>query len=208
MTDEVEKMDGQEDGAEKPEIYSVKKGEKGFAYNRRDFLVTAAAGGVGSALVQLGIARARQGKTDEALALLAGSEKVMARLPLLGGGPKWDGRAPSDARALALRGRPSVPQIPGRELGLVSDDFFSLTTRPQRVAIVGSGAGGGMAAYMDMRALNRLLGEGDALSAFSLRLDRALDRAHGKDCGGLRRRPGSNLGPAALRWRSPRGLAS
>ncbi len=45
------------------------------------------------------------GKTDEALALLAGSEKVMARLPLLGGGLKWEGRATNDARALALRGR-------------------------------------------------------------------------------------------------------
>jgi TolB-like protein/Flp pilus assembly protein TadD len=46
------------------------------------------------------------GKTDEALALLAGSEKVMDKLPLpallgLGG----YGRAPHDARALALQGR-------------------------------------------------------------------------------------------------------
>ena len=40
---------------------------------------------------------------------------------------------------VATGGRPSVPQIPGRELGLVSDDFFGLTARPQRVAIVGSG---------------------------------------------------------------------
>jgi TolB-like protein/Tfp pilus assembly protein PilF len=45
------------------------------------------------------------GKTDEALALLAGSEKVMAKLPLLGAGLGWGGRAPHDARALALRGR-------------------------------------------------------------------------------------------------------
>jgi TolB-like protein/Tfp pilus assembly protein PilF len=45
------------------------------------------------------------GKTDEALALLAGSEKVMAKLPLLGVGTGWRGRAPHDARALALRGR-------------------------------------------------------------------------------------------------------
>ena len=46
------------------------------------------------------------GKTDEALALLAGSEKVMAKLPLL---PllvlELRGRAPNDAGALALRGR-------------------------------------------------------------------------------------------------------
>ena len=40
---------------------------------------------------------------------------------------------------VATGGRPVVPGIPGHELGLVSDDFFGLTSRPQRVAIVGSG---------------------------------------------------------------------
>ncbi len=40
---------------------------------------------------------------------------------------------------VATGGRPMVPGIPGHELGLVSDDFFGLTSRPQRVAIVGSG---------------------------------------------------------------------
>ena len=40
---------------------------------------------------------------------------------------------------VATGGRPTVPQIPGHELGLVSDDFFHLTTRPRRVAIAGSG---------------------------------------------------------------------
>jgi len=40
---------------------------------------------------------------------------------------------------VATGGRPVVPAIPGHELGLVSDDFFGLTARPQRVAIVGSG---------------------------------------------------------------------
>jgi len=45
------------------------------------------------------------GKTEEALALLAGSEKVMARLPLLWAGLGLNGRAPHDAHALALRGR-------------------------------------------------------------------------------------------------------
>ena len=45
------------------------------------------------------------GRTDEALALLAGSEEGMAELPLLGGSLKWGGRAPNDALALALRGR-------------------------------------------------------------------------------------------------------
>jgi glutathione reductase (NADPH) len=40
---------------------------------------------------------------------------------------------------VATGGRPTVPQIPGRELGLTSDDFFRLTSRPQRVAITGAG---------------------------------------------------------------------
>ena len=40
---------------EKPEIFSVKKGEKGFSYNRRDFLVTAAAGTAAIAAIGAGI---------------------------------------------------------------------------------------------------------------------------------------------------------
>jgi len=40
---------------------------------------------------------------------------------------------------VATGGRPTVPDIPGRELGLTSDDFFRLPSRPQRVAIAGSG---------------------------------------------------------------------
>jgi hypothetical protein len=43
----------------------------------------------------------KAGRRDDALALLAGSDKVMAGLPLLG----VRGYAPDDARALALRGR-------------------------------------------------------------------------------------------------------
>jgi len=58
------------------------------------------------AAIDMAPALQKLGKTDEALALLAGSEKVMAKLPLL---PllalQWNGRAPNDARALALRGR-------------------------------------------------------------------------------------------------------
>ena len=40
---------------------------------------------------------------------------------------------------LATGGRPVVPELPGKELGMVSDDFFQLTERPQRVVIAGSG---------------------------------------------------------------------
>jgi glutathione reductase (NADPH) len=40
---------------------------------------------------------------------------------------------------LAVGGRPLRPQLPGAELGLISDQFFELPTRPNGVAIVGSG---------------------------------------------------------------------
>ena len=40
---------------------------------------------------------------------------------------------------IATGGRPMVPDIPGAELGITSDDFFNLEERPQRVLIAGSG---------------------------------------------------------------------
>jgi glutathione reductase (NADPH) len=40
---------------------------------------------------------------------------------------------------VATGGRPTVPRIPGGELGITSDDFFELAARPKRVAVVGSG---------------------------------------------------------------------
>jgi glutathione reductase (NADPH) len=40
---------------------------------------------------------------------------------------------------IATGGRPAVPAIPGAELGITSDGFFALESRPERVAIVGSG---------------------------------------------------------------------
>lgn len=40
---------------------------------------------------------------------------------------------------IATGGRPSIPAIPGAQLGITSDGFFALESRPQRVAIVGSG---------------------------------------------------------------------
>ena len=58
MTGEDKKMDEEEDRAEKPEIYSLKRGEKGFTYNRRDFLVTAAAGGAAIGMIGVGIGKA------------------------------------------------------------------------------------------------------------------------------------------------------
>jgi glutathione reductase (NADPH) len=40
---------------------------------------------------------------------------------------------------IATGGRPSLPDIPGAHLGISSDGFFELETRPKRVAVVGSG---------------------------------------------------------------------
>ncbi|MGC8517478.1 MAG: FAD-dependent oxidoreductase, partial [Steroidobacteraceae bacterium] len=40
---------------------------------------------------------------------------------------------------VATGGHPVVPPVPGAELGITSDGFFDLTSRPARVAVVGSG---------------------------------------------------------------------
>jgi glutathione reductase (NADPH) len=40
---------------------------------------------------------------------------------------------------LATGGRPVFPDIPGAELGIISDGFFELAERPRHVALVGSG---------------------------------------------------------------------
>ena len=40
---------------------------------------------------------------------------------------------------IATGGVPTVPELPGAELGITSDGFFALERRPQRVAVVGSG---------------------------------------------------------------------
>jgi glutathione reductase (NADPH) len=40
---------------------------------------------------------------------------------------------------IATGGRPTVPLVPGAELGLTSDGFFELERLPERVAVVGSG---------------------------------------------------------------------
>ena len=45
----------------------------------------------------------------------------------------------ADRIVIATGGRPSVPEIPGAELGITSDGFFELEERPQRVLIAGSG---------------------------------------------------------------------
>ena len=45
----------------------------------------------------------------------------------------------ADHIVIATGGRPSIPDIPGAELGISSDGFFALEKQPKRVAIVGAG---------------------------------------------------------------------
>lgn len=40
---------------------------------------------------------------------------------------------------IATGGYPTVPQLPGADLGITSDGFFALPSRPARVAVIGSG---------------------------------------------------------------------
>lgn len=50
-----------------------------------------------------------------------------------------DERYRAERIVIATGGRPMVPDIPGAGYGIVSDDFFLLEERPQRVLIAGSG---------------------------------------------------------------------
>jgi glutathione reductase (NADPH) len=50
-----------------------------------------------------------------------------------------DGRLTARHIVIATGGKPVVPELPGSDLGIVSDGFFSLEQRPKRVAIAGSG---------------------------------------------------------------------
>jgi glutathione reductase (NADPH) len=45
----------------------------------------------------------------------------------------------ADRVVIATGGRPIVPEIPGAQHGVTSDDFFALDSRPERVLVVGSG---------------------------------------------------------------------
>lgn len=57
-----------------------------------------------------------------------------------GGSVLVDGQTyTADHIVIATGGTPTVPDIPGAELGMTSDGFFELVSRPQRVAVVGAG---------------------------------------------------------------------
>ncbi len=71
----------------------------------------------------------------------AGVTIFHARAELLGGHDVQVGDQRLRARYIlvATGGTPYVPNIPGRELGLTSDQAFALRERPERIAIVGAG---------------------------------------------------------------------
>lgn len=50
-----------------------------------------------------------------------------------------DNRYSAERFVIATGGYPIVPDIPGSEHGFTSDGFFELESRPQRIAVVGSG---------------------------------------------------------------------
>lgn len=45
----------------------------------------------------------------------------------------------ADHILIAVGGRPTIPNIPGAEYGIDSNDFFDITEQPKRVAVVGAG---------------------------------------------------------------------
>ncbi|EJD53022.1 glutathione-disulfide reductase [Auricularia subglabra TFB-10046 SS5] len=46
---------------------------------------------------------------------------------------------PADRILIATGGRPTIPDLPGADLGINSDGFFELASQPSRVAVVGAG---------------------------------------------------------------------
>jgi glutathione reductase (NADPH) len=50
-----------------------------------------------------------------------------------------DRRVTAERIVIAVGGKPVRPEVPGAELGMVSDDVFDLKTLPRRLAVVGSG---------------------------------------------------------------------
>ena len=48
-------------------------------------------------------------------------------------------RYTADHIVVATGGQPLRPALPGQELGLTSDEFFAMNSRPNRVAVIGSG---------------------------------------------------------------------
>lgn len=86
---------------------------------------------------------------------------------------------------LATGGRPKVPDLPGRDLGLTSDDFFALETQPKNVLIVGSG-------YIAVELASALGALGTKVT-LAIRRDRVLSDFDESLAGGLTEQIQSNV---------------
>jgi glutathione reductase (NADPH) len=69
---------------------------------------------------------------------------------------------------IATGSHPSIPQVPGAELGITSDGFFRLECQPERVAIIGSG-------YIGVELAGMLNALGSDVSLIALE-ERVLER--------------------------------
>lgn len=76
----------------------------------------------------------------------------------------------ADHIVIATGGQPIVPDIPGAELGMTSDDFFELRELPRKVAVIGSGYIG-----MELAGVLNSLGSEVCLFARSDRVLRSFD---------------------------------
>jgi glutathione reductase (NADPH) len=76
---------------------------------------------------------------------------------------------------IATGGHPTLPALPGVELGITSDDFFALAVRPQRIAVVGSGY-----IALELAGIFAALGSATTLVVRSERLLRSFDHMLGE----------------------------
>ena len=73
--------------------------------------------------------------SDADIDVLRGSGRFVDAQTLEVAGERYS----ADHIVIATGGQPSVPDLPGAELGITSDGFFQLQDCPRRVAVVGSG---------------------------------------------------------------------
>ena len=72
---------------------------------------------------------------DDNIDLLTGNARFVDSHSLVVAGKQYT----AERIVVASGGRPSVPDVPGAELGITSDGFFMLETQPSKVAVIGAG---------------------------------------------------------------------
>jgi len=89
---------------------------------------------------------------------------------------------------VATGGRPSVPAIPGKELGITSDEFFRLSAVPERSVVLGGG-------YIAVELASILNGLGSAVTLVyrGTQLLRGMDGELGSFLAGEMRKKGVNI---------------